>query len=227
VTLSKSKRVTVIQDIAAHLEGQDWTTIDLVLKQFGLPVTDAWSGDTRSYVVKMIGDASDADLIELAEHFGIPTPAGTPASAASGTPYWEEGKLKAFISHLSTNKKQAADLQTALSPHGMSCFVAHADIHPNAEWQMEIETAIATCELMIGLLYPEFGNSDWCDQEIGYALGRGVPVFTIKCGADPTGFVSRFQAFSGQERRPSLSQVRFSTRRSFTNSFSQRCQEFS
>ena len=63
--LSKSQRVKVIQDIAKHLDSEDWTTIDLTLKQFGFPISDQWSGDVKSYVVKMIEDAKDNDLIEL------------------------------------------------------------------------------------------------------------------------------------------------------------------
>ena len=202
MALSKSKRVTLIQNISAHLESQDWTTIDLILKQFGFPITDTWSGDSKSYVVKMINDGKDSDLVELGEHLGIEAPDTAAAVTAAETPYWDEGKLKVFISHLSTNKKQAGDLQTYLGPYGMSGFVAHKDIHPTTEWQTEIETALATCDLLVALVHPNFKNSDWCDQEIGYALGRGVPVFTVRCGADPNGFVSRFQAFTGSGKTP-------------------------
>lgn len=202
MALSKSKRVNLIQNIAGHLESQGWTTIDLTLKQFGFPTTDTWGGDTDAYVVKMISDGKDAELVELAEHLGIQSPDTAAAAAAAEAPYWEEGQLKVFISHLSANRKQAGDLQGELAPYGMSCFVAHKDIHPTMEWQTEIETALATCDLLVALIYPDFKKSDWCDQEIGYALGRGVPVFTVRCGADPTGFVSRFQAFAGAGKTP-------------------------
>lgn len=196
--LSKSQRVTIIQDIASHLENDDWTTIDLILKQFSFPISDQWSGDKKAYIVQMIGEAKDADLIELAEHFGMVSNNGTAAmTLPSETPYWEEGKLKVFISHLAAEREQAANLQTALSRYGMSSFVAHKDIHPTVEWQIEIETALATCELLVALIHPKFIESPWCDQEVGYALGRGVPVFTVRCGADPYGFLSRFQAFNG------------------------------
>lgn len=198
MALKKTQRVKTIQTIANHLSPEDWTTIDLTLKQFGFPITDDWSSDKKSYVVKMVADGDDEDLLELAEHFGLDTFGSSSGIATvDDRPYWEEGKLRAFISHLSGNKKQATDLQAQLGSFGVSCFVAHKDIHPTSEWQTEIETALSTCELLIALVYPDFQNSQWCDQEIGYALGRGVPVFSIRCGADPTGFVSRFQAFTG------------------------------
>ena len=84
----------------------------------------------------------------------------------------------------------------------MSGFVAHNDINPTLEWQIEIETALATCDMLVALIHPDFVHSKWCDQEIGYALGRGIPVFTVRCGEDPHGFISRFQAFNGNGKAP-------------------------
>lgn len=203
MNLTKSQRVKVIQDIAVHLEAEEWTTIDLILKQFGLPYSDQWSGDKQSYIVEMIGGAKDQELVELGQHFGMDFGAAGAAAAAPETPYWTEGKLRVFISHLTTERQQAADIQKALARLGMSGFVAHNDIHPTVEWQIEIETALSTCEMLVALIHPDFKASAWCDQEIGYALGRGVPVFAVRCGADPHGFVGRFQAFNGNGKTPS------------------------
>jgi len=201
--LTKSQRVKVIQDTAKHLEGEDWTTIDLTLKQFGLPISDQWSGDTRSYIVKMIEDAKDDDLVELGQHLGMQLDGQDIAAAAQpDMPYWQDGQLRVFISHLTGKKEQAAHVQEALRRYGLSGFVAHNDINPTVEWQTEIETALATCDMLIALIHPDFVQSKWCDQEIGYALGRGIPVFAVRCGADPHGFVSRFQAFNGNGKTP-------------------------
>ena len=48
----------------------------------------------------------------------------------------------------------------------------------------------------MALLTKEFHESDWTDQEVGYALGRGVPVVPVKRGRDPYGFIGKFQALS-------------------------------
>lgn len=202
--LSKSQRVKIIQDVAKHLELEDWTTIDLTLKGFGFPITDQWSsGDKKSYIVEMLGDPKDADLVELGQHLGMAL-ADQHANPAEGleTPYWKDGQLRVFISHLTAHREQAAQIQEALQRHGMSGFVAHNDINPTVEWQIEIETALATCDMLVALIHPDFVKSKWCDQEIGYALGRGIPVFTVRCGEDPHGFVSRFQAFNGNAKSP-------------------------
>lgn len=203
MTLTKSQRVKIIRDVAAHLGPDSWTDIDLVLSQFGLPTTNEWQGEKSDYVVKMIEGASDSDLIELGEHFGMEF-AGKEASHAPdiAPSYWRDGQLRVFISHLTGQREQAGQVQAALERFGMSGFVAHNDIHPTTEWQIEIETALSTCDLLVALVHPEFVTSKWCDQEVGYALGRGVPVFVVRCGADPHGFVSRFQAFNGNGKSP-------------------------
>ncbi|MGR7994177.1 MULTISPECIES: toll/interleukin-1 receptor domain-containing protein [unclassified Xanthobacter] len=202
--LSKSQRIKFIRDISKRLEPETWTEIDLVLKQFYLPTSDQWNGGKDAYVVKMIEDSNDSDLSELAEHFGIITKEGNGQKDEDfNSHFWEDGKLKVFISHLTAHREQASKLKNALSRWGMGCFVAHNDIHPTLEWQIEIEAALSTCDLLIALIHPGFKDSSWCDQEIGYALGRGIPVFSIKCGADPHGFVSRFQAFNGQGKAES------------------------
>ncbi len=202
--LTKSQRVKVIQNVASHLGPDDWTNIDLVLNQFGFPTRDEWQGDRISYVVRMIENAKDDELVELGEHFGM-TPAGKDLSveAEKHIPYWQDGHLRVFISHLTGEKEQAAQIQTYMRRYGMSGFVAHKDIDPTAEWQIEIETALTTCDVLVALIHPDFVMSKWCDQEIGYALGRGIPVFAVRLGADPHGFVGRFQAFNGNGKAPS------------------------
>ena len=198
--LSRSQRVNVIQNIAEVLENDDWTSIDLVLNQFSFPTSNQWTGETRSYIIEMIRDAKDSDLVELAEHFRIQFNKGKADEPPPSPPYWAEGKLRVFLSHLTAKREQAANIQKALDSYGMSAFVAHNDIQPTIEWQLEIETALSTCDLLVALIHPKFIESKWCDQEVGYALGRGIPVFTVRCGADPYGFVSRFQGFNGNSK---------------------------
>lgn len=37
-----------------------------------------------------------------------------------------------------------------------------------------------------------------------YRLGRGVPVFAVRLGQDPYGFIGRFQAFNGLGKSPAI-----------------------
>jgi hypothetical protein len=38
---------------------------------------------------------------------------------------------------------------------------------------------------------PGFKDSFWTQQEIGFAVGRGVKIISFKMGEDPTGFISK------------------------------------
>ena len=84
----------------------------------------------------------------------------------------------------------------------ISAFVAHNDIDPTKEWQAEIEMALGTCDVLIALLHTGFHQSFWTDQEIGFAMGRGLPVFSVYFVQDPYGFIAQFQAFDGRKKSP-------------------------
>ncbi len=210
--LSASQRVSLIKEISQRLGGDTWAIIDLTLKQFGLPVSDTFNGSAGPYVLKMIEHASDEKLIELAQHLGFNP--DFPAGHAIEPSFWRPGMFRLFISHLSAHKRWAADLQDALLYFGISGFVAHNDIEPALEWQIQIETALSTCDSLIALMHGGFHESNWTDQEIGFAMGRGVPVFAVRFDATPFGFIGRFQAFNGNDSEPSeLAEALFDTYR--------------
>lgn len=59
--------------------------------------------------------------------------------------------------------------------------------------QVQIERAPNTADALVALVHPEVNESPWCQQEIGWAHGRGIPVFCVRIGATPTGFPSSVQ----------------------------------
>lgn len=197
MALSPSERVMLIKEIAGRLGLESYMLIDVTLKQFGLPRSDSWGGTPTEYVLAMVSDASDSALTDLALHVGVEI---DPAANNQGIdpPFWRKGMLRVFITHLAVRRAAAAELQEALLLYGISGFVAHSDIEPTQEWQTQIETALATCDALVSLLHPDFHKSNWTDQEIGFAMGRGVPVFSVRFGQDPYGFIGRFQAFNGK-----------------------------
>lgn len=113
---------------------------------------------------------------------------------------WTPGYLRVFLSHKATNKKLAADLKSELALYGVSCFVAHEDIEPTREWQVEIEHALCSMEALAAVLSEDFHDSSWTDQEVGVAIGRRVPILPIRLGQDPYGFIGKYQAIPGQKK---------------------------
>jgi len=199
MSFTPSQRIKILKEVSTRLSDAEWPEIDLVLTQFLLPTQSVWNGDKSAYFLEMSKNASDEVLNGLSEHFELP-------SVDSGTrvvlqpSFWKDGAFKIFVSHLAIHHDFAGELQDNLSKFGISAFVAHNDIEPAAEWQIEIEKALATCDSLVALLHSDFHKSNWTDQEIGFAMGRGIPIFAVRLGQDPYGFIGKFQAFNGLGR---------------------------
>jgi hypothetical protein len=199
--LSPSQRIKLISEISKRLATESWSLIDLTLKQFKLPWTDNWQGEKDSYIVNMTEEASDETLVELGSHLGFELSVSTVSTVEPK--FWSKGYFRIFISHLSVYQELAGQIQDALGKFGITAFVAHKDVEPTTEWQNEIETALATADALIALLHPNFHESKWTDQEVGYAMGRAIPTFAVRLGQDPYGFIGRFQAFNGKSKSAS------------------------
>lgn len=189
--MNASQRIKAIAEIARLLSAEEWPLIDLTLRQFKLQTNNEWEGDSKSYVIRMAGAASDDVLEELLAHLGVES---TPRPSAIVPPFWKPGHLRLFISHLAERKVEATNLKTWLHEYNISGFIAHIDIEPTKQWQAEIELALSTADALAALLTPEFPQSKWTDQEVGFALGRGLLVVSLKMGLDPYGFMGHEQA---------------------------------
>ena len=109
---------------------------------------------------------------------------------------WGDSGYRIFLSHKSEFRKDAANLKSQMQQFGAACFVAHQDIGPTQAWQDEIESALASMDAFVALLTSGFHDSLWTDQEVGFAVGIGVPIIAVKFGLDPYGFIGKFQALT-------------------------------
>ena len=116
------------------------------------------------------------------------------------TPFWLPGHFRLFISHLSVEKERATKLKNQLTSYAISSFVAHEDIQPTKEWQVEIEKGLFTMDGLVALLTPDFHASDWKDQEVGVALGRDIAIFPLRVGIDPYGLMGKYQGIQAMGR---------------------------
>lgn len=121
-----------------------------------------------------------------------------PKPAESQTQHlWRPGLFRLVLSHVSNHKTAIAVLKTHLLLRGISGFVAHEDIAPSLEWESEIDLALRSMDGLLALLTPEFHSSKWTDQEIGFALGRGVLIIPVRLGLNPYGFIGKVQGLAG------------------------------
>ena len=118
--------------------------------------------------------------------------------------FWQRGFFRLFISHVAPHREAAHRLKEALARFQVAAFVAHDDIEPTKEWQAEIERALRTMDALGAIIGPGFLESRWCDQEVGFALGRGKLVLPLKAGGDPHGFMGKHQALQVQGLDPSV-----------------------
>jgi hypothetical protein len=116
---------------------------------------------------------------------------------------WRKGLGRVFVSHRDKHKAEARELADALADYGICSFVAHETIPANEEWRKVIENGLETMEVMVLFLTDDFHESIWTMQEVGYALGKGTPIISLKLGkVDPPGFVNHKQALKGSIHNP-------------------------
>jgi hypothetical protein len=198
MALPKGEKLNLITRIAAALANKTFSQIELTLDTFGVPDVDdqdRWDGDD-GYTLLRLRWADDETLVELHAHLYVDAAIGI--SPVAGGP-WEDGYYKLFLSHTSANKAVAKEIRDRLRLFGIDAFVAHEDIKPTKEWEEEIERALSTCDGMLAMVTPDFIESEFCDQEVGYAMGRGLLIIALMRGAKPYGFVSKWQGMPGDD----------------------------
>ncbi len=148
-------------------------------------------------IVRPYADSWISEVIispKIADESRLTTPPQEQGDASEEVPsFWQTGFFRLFISHTSANKVAAHNLASFLKKYQIVSFVAHDDIEPTKEWQTEIERALRTTDALAAIVTPDFLGSKWCDQEVGFAFGRGKLVIPLRTGADPHGFLSKYQ----------------------------------
>lgn len=186
----------VILFLPAEIIGQlgfDWE------KQLGATIRDdlnkcAGSVNNESFRTVHLELADESDV----EYQRAVSLAQQPLHNPDTLSFWTPGHLRLFMSHRDTHKVAARALADALRSYGISAFVAHDTIEPMTTWQHEIEKGLETMEVMLAFVTDDFHESVWTNQEVGYALGKGVPVIPVKFERkDPHGFIGPKQALKG------------------------------
>lgn len=187
------------------LDKREWEDIDLVLQQFNFPYGRAYSNEDtkRGYAMACIREADDGDLAALHTYLQSEGDHSGP-----GDTLFKGNGVRVFLSHLSRHRQLVGDVSTWLNSYGIESFVAHDTIEPSKEWQAVIEAGLAECDAMIVFLHAGFKESTWCDQEVGWALGRHIPLLPLNFDQNPHGFMGKFQALpctrTGQTLHPTV-----------------------
>lgn len=200
------QKIELISRIADEFhDNRDWHDMDILLREYKLSGPDNWSEDwnLRGYMKASLREVSDDDLIAIANAFDVHIPSVAALTALPPKGWETDDVFRLFISHLAVNKDKAKRLKETLAQYHISAFVAHEDITPTREWQKEIERALFTMDAMLTVHMKGFSESVWTQQEIGFALGRGTKVISLRMEEDPKGFISKDQAILRNGRNAS------------------------
>lgn len=192
-----------------HTESDGWNgrvdyfTVDLTIP---LEVFVQIEGDLEQHETRIREAAGTAwrdfesDVISSVrfrpDRHAVATGTPTPIPATNLPSFWDHGRFRLFLSHCSSQKVEVGQLKVSLGGIGICAFVAHDDIEPSRLWQTEIENALKSCEALTAIVTEDFILSSWCDQEVGFALGRSIPVFPVQWGKPPHGFIGKIQALA-------------------------------
>jgi hypothetical protein len=196
-----SQKLALVDSIAHELGRRfSFTDIDTYLNEFDISTPHSFNDyDSAAEYSKASLRSIPADLLlKIADDLEI-----HPDLARRYTPprNWPDlSKFRLFISHLAAEKEKGTRLRDCLAPYNIAGFVAHQDIHPTAEWQIEIERALTTMDAFLAIHTTGFARSFWTQQEIGFAYARGVKIISLRFGEDPTGFISNKQALPRLDR---------------------------
>jgi len=197
------EKLALLRTIANALAERDLADVNLLFHEAELSEIPwgAWHDDSqyevtdadRSRVVlDVIRDLPRADVDELALAVRQLFEVSIEVQAED-----EATPLFLFASHLASQRALTGEVGEHLATWGVKLFVAHDSIEPDEEWQPEIERALRTANAGVVFLFPGFIESRWCDQEVGWLLGREVPTYALKFqGEDPYGPLGKKQAFT-------------------------------
>lgn len=191
-----SQRIKLIDRIGRELQARySYEDIDIFLEAFKLKLPGDGEYDSKwLYSKAALKHASDKQLGQISDELEIES--SSPEMRNIAPPdIWADGKqFRLFLSHLAIHKDIAQRLKQVLSQYHIAAFVAHEDITPTKEWQAEILRALNTMDGMLTIHTKGFSSSVWTQQEIGYALGYGKKVMSLRFEEDPKGFISKDQA---------------------------------
>lgn len=199
-----AERMELLEKVGTELQRRyTFTDIDAFFAASNISTSniDGWGGanSKRVYAKAVLARVPEADLLRVANELDL-VPSGSFGAVTPPANWQETRAFRLFISHVSKDKAIATRLKGALAQYEIAGFVAHEDIHPTLAWQDEIERGLQTMDALIAVHTPGFKDSTWCQQEVGFALGRGTKVISFKMGEDPSGFIGKHQALPRQNR---------------------------
>ena len=105
--------------------------------------------------------------------------------------------MQVFLSHRENEEgeKYALALREELAILGVDTIIASHLIHPGADWAKELLEHLEVSSALLCIASRGYTDSAWCQQEIGWAIGRNTPALWIRYDSaeHSTGFLKSKQ----------------------------------
>jgi hypothetical protein len=188
--LGTQKRITLIKFISERLSTEAPVISRMILEAYGVEVYEGKFESIFEFITYNVKDQADETLLNLENYL---LSSEIKENKENRSRIWDRNELRVFFSHLSSQKVLVSAVSNLLEGIGINAFVAHESIAPTQDWLNEIRFALSTCDGMVAFMHPGFRDSDWCDNEIGWGLGRDIPILPLSFGTKPYGFLSHKQ----------------------------------
>lgn len=193
MALTSDTRIQLRTDITDTMQKapNEWDAnrIQILLEEFIPDYTgDAGCLDVPTGIQHLLRPLPDECLQAMHKH----VTRNLPAEVERSKP-WIPGHHRMFISHAHEKKTLAQNISSQMKIFEVDSFVAHESIEPGEDWEKEIRAALDSMQSMLYLSDKNASESPWCQQELGWATARQVPVLPISIGAEVAGFPSKIQ----------------------------------
>jgi hypothetical protein len=204
--MDPGERVDLIKGIADRIADGDAfnkTEVDLIFEQFGFGYA-SFGGDPRAYALEKATKGTDEQIAELSSYLNPVEekrrpdndPGGSEQEIVDSLDPWQSSGFKLFVSHCTSHAEMAGKLRDFLDDRGINAFVAHESIEVTQEWEDVIRVGLKSCDAVLAILTPNFKESDWTEQELGFAVANQKLVVPLKYGQTPHGFITKYQALT-------------------------------
>jgi len=186
--LDEDQREALIRMVCDALCSRTWRDIRAFLERFNLK-GDQYALGRFAYARSSVQAADDQVILAMCDGLQMDTARWTNEALNP----WRPARFRLFCTHANEDHEFVSEVAGGLEAFAIYGFVAHKDIKPQAEWEDVIEYALGTADAMLAFVDDKFAASSYCNQEVGWGLGRGVVCASIMMGLSPVGFTKRFQ----------------------------------
>ena len=193
--LSPPERIEIIRALVTFLSKKDSLEIDLYFSEFGIEnLNNDWI-PLMEGTQKSLQSANDEILLNLYKFLidGVNVSVDTFHT-------WKDGGVRLFMSHSALHKGFVSTVAEKLAHFGIECFVAHDDIRSGETWFEVMTGAIRSCDVFVAFIHEDFKSREWCDHELGFALGLKLQPLLLNFGHLPYGFLKQLQNLMVQNK---------------------------